>query len=171
MPVIQQSERRTLLSAEERQRVITALEFDPDAGDIVTFVERLETSSELHQFVLNYNSNDGLLPLWAIVKNAECDQGTALCIYWLLGDFAMDRETYRNKPNANRNGVGLIEEIEKRYENRFYTRQNIRFAPMDYLDWSPTKVKLVKHQHGGTLPFPEIMLEPSPGEDVLQELM
>ncbi|PHR97441.1 MAG: hypothetical protein COA78_27620 [Blastopirellula sp.] len=160
-----------MLSTEEKQRVIAALEFDPNKGDIISLVERLETSAELHQFVLNYNSNDGLLPLWTIAKNPVCDQGTALCIYWLLGDFAMNREAYHEKIDPNWNGVGLIEEIEQRYTDGFYTEQKVCFVPTDYLDWSPTKVKLVKHQSGGILPFPEIMLERSPGEDIPQEWM
>lgn len=160
-----------MLTPEEKRRVTAALESDPNSDEIVSLIERLETSAELHQFVLNYNLNDGLLPLWKIVRNAECDQGTALCVYWLLDNFALDRETHRGKTDPNRDGVGLIEEIEQRYGSGFYSRQDIRFAPLDTLDWSLTKIKLLKHQCGGKLPFPEIMLEPSPGTDVIKEWM
>ena len=158
-----------MLSIDEKQRVINALHFDPDAGNAVSLVERLQTSAEVHQFVLNYNSNDGLLPLLAVAKNTACDLGTALCIYWLLGDFVMGREAYNDKTDPDWDGVGLIEEIENRVGNGFYTNQNFRFVPLDFLDWSPTKLKRIKLQCGGTLPFPETMLEPSPGEDVPQE--
>ncbi|MEM7317019.1 MAG: DUF4274 domain-containing protein, partial [Planctomycetota bacterium] len=103
-----------LLSADERKRVIDALHFDPDAGNVVSLVESLQTSAEIHQFVLSYNCNDGLLPLRAIAKTTVCDLGTALCIYWLLGDFVMDRESYRDDTDPDWDGVGLIEEIENR---------------------------------------------------------
>ncbi len=161
----------TLLTTAEKQRVLAALEFDPDAGDVVSLVECLQTPMELHQFVLNYNPNDGLLPLWSIIKNPKCDQGTALNIYWLLADFAMNREAYTDRTESDWDGVSLINEIETRFTKRFYTIHDILFVPLNFLGWSTTKVKLIKHQCGGTLPFPEIMLEPCLGESVPQETM
>ena len=158
-----------MLSTDERQRVIDALDFDPDAGNVVSLVARFRTSAEIHQFVLNYNSNDGLLPLRAIVEMPACDLGTALCIYWFLGDFVMDRESYSDETDPDWDGVGLIEEVETRVKNGFYKNQGIRFVPLDYLDWSPTKLKRMKLQYRGELPFPEMMLQASPGEDVPQE--
>lgn len=155
-----------MLSIEQKRRVAAALNFDPEVGDIVRLVECLETPEEFHQFVLNYNPNDGLLPLWTITKSSNCDQGTALCIYWLLADYVLEREKYRNESNPKWDGVGLIEEIESRMANDFYTRKDIRYVPMDFLGWSHGQVKIIQHKNGGTLPFPEGMLDPSLGEVV-----
>ncbi len=160
-----------MLSLEEKRRVIAALDYDPDEGNVVKLVQRLKTSSELHQFVLNYNPNDGLLPLWSIIENPLCDQGTALCIYWLFADVILDRDNYQEKADRDWNVKGLVSEIEHHYMSGFYTHHAIGFAPMEYLDWSPTKLKLVRHQRGGDLPFPEILLEPSPGEIVPKEFL
>jgi hypothetical protein len=159
----------TLLTTDQKQRVAAALDFDPDEGDVVTLVERLETAAEFHQFVLHYNPNDGLLPLLTIVGSPACDQGTALYVYWLLADFVMDREAHRHKSDPKWDGVGLIEEIEHRYLSGFYTQQKIRFVPLGFLGWSLTKLKLVRQRCGGTLPFPATMAEPSPGNIVRQE--
>ena len=88
-----------------------------------------------------------------------------------MADVAMDRETYRRKTDPKWNAVGLIEEIEERVDRGFYSFQSIAISPLEYLDWTTTKIELVKHQHGGILPFPEHMLETTTGVPVPMETL
>jgi hypothetical protein len=160
-----------LLNEVQKQRVREALQFDPDKGDVVTLVEKLQGSEELLQFVLNYDPNDGLAPLWTIIRSEHCDAGTALLVYWLNDEFALNRHGLGRKPDMNWDGVGLIEEIEQRYLTGFYRARNIRFDPLEFMGWSYVKVRLLIHINGGKLPFPEQMLPASLGQPLLAELI
>jgi hypothetical protein len=158
-----------VLSQEQRERVVRALEFDPDADDLVDLVGKLESAEELHQFVLNYNPNDGLLPLEAVVRHPNCDRGTSLLVYWNLADLVLDREPHRHKIRPGWNGVALVELIEDRTSRKLYSTANIAFDPLEFMQWSQSRVSRLRLQQGGRLPFPEEMLHASPGASVPPE--
>ena len=108
-----------MLTPESQRRVLNAIQFDPDAGDIVSLVELLESGEELHQFVLHYNCNDGLLPYHSIIQRPKCDLGTGLYIYWQLEDFVFGSDDFDADDDPNWNGSGLVGEIENRWQTNF----------------------------------------------------
>ena len=79
-----------------RQRVANAL----NARDTsqVQAVRELLTAEQLHQFVLNYNVNDGFLPILAVVEHPACDRGTALYVFWLFDGFYEAGAAAERKP-------------------------------------------------------------------------
>jgi len=124
-------------------------------------VRLMNSPSAFHQFILNYNSNDGLLPLAHIAAHENCDLGTALLIYWLLEEDVLDRDSHSDDDNWN--GLKIVEAIEARVQAGNYAERTIGFDPKVYLNWTPLRVKRLKAQWGDAPPFPAIMLEPSPG--------
>ena len=69
-----------VLSTEQRERLRAAVDAAP-LGDYPPAIAALRTPAELHQFVLNYNCNDGFGPLWEVIGSPHCDRGTALYVY------------------------------------------------------------------------------------------
>jgi hypothetical protein len=90
----------------------------------------IKTPEKLHEFMTNYNWDDGIeIPLWAI-RNPLCDMGTALMIYWMAGaGYFSQFETKDDVPIYEKDNFDLIIEIENRYTTGFYTRNNILFDP------------------------------------------
>ena len=84
------------------------------------------TTEELHQFVQNYNFDDGLEPFEWIVKQKHCDKGTALCLYWHLEP---DFHCEKNRRDASNQDIELIKEIENRFLTGFYENEQFAFNP------------------------------------------
>lgn len=56
---------------------------------------------ELHQWVADYNWDNGLAPIWPIVESKETEFGTALMIYWRLeGPYLETRSHETNRLHA-----------------------------------------------------------------------
>jgi len=84
------------------------------------------STEEWHQFVQNYNYDDGNEPFEWLIKQKFCDKGTALCLYWYLQpDYYCGKE--RNY--AEDEDFLLIKEIEKRYLEGFYETELFSFDP------------------------------------------
>jgi hypothetical protein len=101
------------------------------------------TATELHQFVQNWNYDDGIEPFDWIIKQKHCDKGTALCLYWFLQPdyFCKFVNEDEAKEDINYESYKLIKEIEQRYCTGFYEDENFSFNPKDeFLDeYSNTK--------------------------------
>lgn len=98
----------------EREQVKRALRLNGDA--MVRGVERLTSSEQLHQFVLNYNVNDGYLPIRAVINHRACDKGTALYIYWQFAASSPAPKSATPKYDA----AALLREIETRFQDGSY---------------------------------------------------
>jgi len=84
------------------------------------------SAEEWHQFVQNYNYDDGNEPFEWLIKQKTCDKGTALCLYWhLQPDYYCGKE----KDYAEDEDFKLIKEIEKRYLEGFYETEQFSFDP------------------------------------------
>ena len=94
-------------------------------------VEKLESPTELHEFVLHYNWDDGVEIPRAIINNKHCDRGTALMIYWLAGPGYLyqygDREEISRQHEITL--YDLIKEIEEKYISGFYQNKKVLFNP------------------------------------------
>lgn len=89
------------------------------------------TTEEWHQFVQNYNYDDGNEPLNWLIKQKVCDRGTALCLYWYLQpDFYCNEGKLKaNSEILGNNDFELIKEIEKRFLDGFYETSKFSFDP------------------------------------------
>ena len=151
-----------VLSEEQRQRVRAALEVAP-LGDYPTALASLHTAAELHQFVLRYNCNDGLGPLWYVIRSSHCDHGTALYIYWLISD-VWQVEERRENSDAEWDFSGLAHEIEERCSSGFFVSQSIAYDPKPDLGWNRvSEYRYRRLVEQGRARVPSYMLEPTPG--------
>lgn len=113
------------------------------------------TAPELHQFVQHWNYDDGIEPFDWIIKQKNCDKGTALCLYWSLQPdyFCKFKNEDEIKAGINYETYLLIKEIEERYCAGFYVDEIFSFNPKDeFLD-----------EHSNTMCIPKEMLEQSAG--------
>lgn len=113
------------------------------------------TTPELHQFVQNWNYDDGIEPFEWIIKQKYLDKGTALCLYWMLQPdyFCRFESEAEIKEDINYETYQLVKEIEQRYVSGFYTDQNFSFDPKEeFLD-----------EYSNTKCIPREMLVKSPG--------
>ena len=160
-----------MLTETQRKRIDLALSA-PTRDEIVRSVNKLQTSIELHQFALNYNVNDGFRPLWAIIRNSNCDLGTAVYIYWQFANCLLPPVEIPppESPNQEWDAKGLTQEIENRVQSGSYQCQTIAFDPRTSLGWnSIVEYRLQRAKEEGVLSFPVEMLNPTPGQVVEQE--
>jgi hypothetical protein len=123
------------LTKEEKKRVRKALQGEFD-------YRKLKASEEMHQFAWHWNWDNGSEAMRWIIRQPQCDLGTALLIYSRAGG-----------------KDALIGEIEQKAQAGFYQSQNIRFDP-NTDDGS---------QIDPMANIPEIMKRASPGEPSIRE--
>ena len=88
----------------------------------------LQTAEQLHQFMLNYNINDGVDPVFAVLANPRCDVGTALYSYWLCWP-GFDDLRPRGQPDPAFDFDALRREIAQRLESDGFGSSHIFFDP------------------------------------------
>jgi hypothetical protein len=150
------------LSTEEKRHVLQALH-----GKIS--YKRLTEPEQWHQFALNWNWDDGYVPLQWIIRQENCDAGTALLIYWHATPGYFCQFADRNDVLAQGQDIAMydfVKEIELKYINHFYTRQHIRFDPTndDGYNWSNEYRDVRWQQH-----LPDAMHHPSSGAIAYRE--
>ncbi|PPE72055.1 hypothetical protein C3942_20380 [Solimonas fluminis] len=94
-----------------RQRVKRALCLD--GPEQLQAIESLSSSEQLHQFLLNYNINDGYLPVRAIVNHKACDKGSALYVYW---QFPPELRITNETAEPDYDAAGLLNDIRRRLD-------------------------------------------------------
>lgn len=115
------------------------------------------TSEEWHQFVQNYNYDDGNEPFEWLIRQKICDKGTALCLFWhLQPDFYCKEENVNAySENISDDDYNLIKEIEKRFVEGFYEQELFSFDPKQEFLTSETNVscipKIMQEKTNGTL--------------------
>nr|WP_294787995.1 DUF4274 domain-containing protein [uncultured Flavobacterium sp.] len=102
-------------------------------------------AAELHQFVQNWNYDDGIAPFEWIVKQKHLDKGTALCLYWMLQPdyFCTFQDEDEIKADVNYGYYLLIKEIEKRYCSNFYEDKNFSFDPKEKFLQENSNIKCI----------------------------
>ena len=116
--------------------------------------------AEWHQFVQNYNYDNGLEPFVWLAKQPECDKGTALCLYWYL-----QPDYYKGdvpKDDINYPDYALIKDIEKRFLSGFYQNEQFSFDPTlefltDKTDVRHIPVEMTQKTQG--IPFERLNVE------------
>lgn len=91
------------------------------------------TAEERHQSALNWNYDNGLDPLFWIIRQKDCEKATALAIFY---KFDLGRHLQiRNsgvKPTNDDEGVGLVEEIASKFSKGFYKASTIYYDGTEY---------------------------------------
>jgi hypothetical protein len=82
-------------------------------------------SAQLHEWIADYNWDDGLAPIWAIVDSPKTEFATALMIYWRLGGPWLKAEPGSVNDEAKR----LQNLVQERLMTGFYAQGSSRFDP------------------------------------------
>jgi Domain of unknown function (DUF4274) len=121
-------------------------------------------ATRLHKWVVAYNWDDGLAPIWAIADWPRTEFPTALLVYWRLGGPWLEGDSSPVHAEA----VRLQTLVRERLLAGFYSRGAVQFDPTAEL----TRVQLHKLRKSGV---PELLLgaggpaEPDPARDVGSE--
>ena len=93
-----------------------------------------------HQVAMGWNWDGGVAPLTWIVRQPQCDLGTALLIYWRGGPGFFKQYGSREDVPAYLSVelYDLLEDVEGRLTSGFYNRHEIAFNPRsdDAYDWT-----------------------------------
>lgn len=132
----------------------------PEYSDALTKYLKQRDPEVWHKIAMGWNWDGGLAPLAWIVRQPECDRGTALLIYWRGGPGWYKQYGGREEvpPFVSAENHDLLKDIERRYLSGFYTRHEIAFDPHDDqgFDWTneykdvPTKHPIPKEMFIGT---------------------
>ena len=95
-------------------------------------------AARLHQWVADYNWDDGLAPIWAIAGSPCTEFATALMIYWRLGGPWLEAEPGGVNAEAKR----LQDVVRDRLLAGFYPRGVSRFDPS--ADLSQVRVRQLR---------------------------
>lgn len=90
----------------------------------------------LHEEAMDYNWDDGVERLFEIIRDPDCDLGTAKLVYWN----GFDRKVF-----------DLMKEIEKRVADKFYKIGLVTYDPFEDREINMEDVNVKK--------IPEIMFE------------
>jgi hypothetical protein len=111
----------------------TLLESDRIA-QICEMVRQMESAAELHAFATKFNWNDDLSPLYQLLRHPQCDDGTALMIYW---DTRLFERTSDDLSDWERRIYDLAIAIEQQLISGGFPQKTIAFDPKAdrYLEW------------------------------------
>jgi hypothetical protein len=112
-------------------------------------------SARLHEWVTEYNWDDGLAPMWPIADSPRTEFATALLIYWRLGGPWLEVDA----APVNAEAVQLQALVRERLLAGFYLQGTARFDPSAEL----SRVQLHQFREAGV---PEVLIKPgSPTSD------
>ncbi len=126
-----------------RERVRRAL--FADGAERLAAIAALTGAEQVHQFALNYNVNDGLSPVRALLAHPACDHGTALCIFWLFED-AHDMPADPGL-DPEFDVLALLTALTSRLREARFASCDIHFDPTQGL--TRTQVHLLRKQGAG----------------------
>jgi hypothetical protein len=108
--------------------------------------------ADFHDWVSEYNWDDGLAPIRGIADSPATEYATALLIYWRLGGPWLESEPVGINAEAKR----LQAMVRERILAGFYPRGRATFDPSAEL----SRVQVYQLQKAG---LPELLLGPGPG--------
>lgn len=111
----------------------------------------MPSTTEIHEWIANYDWDDGLAPIGPIVDDAKTEFATALLIYWRLGGPWLEGDASR----VNHDAVKLQRLVRERLLRGYYPRIRLRYYPVE--DNRLSKVQVAKLKRSGC---PLDLLEP-----------
>lgn len=149
----------TLATTSELESKIVVPPEMTSAASVAALAKYLEDNGpdEWHKIASGWNWDAGVEPLDWIIRQPQCDQATALLIYWKGGPGFLAQYGSRHEvPSHALANYDLVKEVERRYVAGFYTRHEIAFDPRKHsgLDWTQEYPDVKK-----AIPIPEKMHE------------
>ena len=91
---------------------------------------------ELHCFTCNWNAGRGLKPLLKIIKNKNCDAGTALRLYWINDPYYyQEYATIGECPyEEEREMLRILRAVERRFKAKDFATKRIPFDPTPWIE-------------------------------------
>ena len=103
--------------------------------------------AELHEWVAEYNWDEGLAPMWAIAEYPRTERATALLMYWRLGGPWLEADSSAVNTEARR----LQAAVRERLVAGFYPAGASSFDPAEEV----SATRLHQLRRAGT---PEVLL-------------
>lgn len=100
--------------------------YEKTKDEIISCVKNTEDSVLLHMIAANYNWNDGLEVPESILKNKNCDLGTALMIFDLAEGYSFLMGDGDVLPYEL---VDFLSNLKEKIENGFFHNQSIKYNP------------------------------------------
>lgn len=107
----------------------------------------MQTPAERHEWVANYNWDDGLELIWPIVDDENTEFATALLIYW-----RMDGPWFAGSHGEAKR---LHDTVASRLTSGFYANRRLRYYPIE--DNELSKAAVLKLRKSG---LPSELIEP-----------
>jgi len=136
------------------------MDFEKYSQEFVRYLEK-SGPEQWHQSVRDYNQLLGLEPLKWIICNPLCDKGTALLIYWYIILMTGDKRDNDTEKliSFNDEWINLALEIEEKFGNDFYTKEEFAYDPSN-----DSGTDFTKGHHNGFIP--EVMFAATHGKSV-----
>jgi hypothetical protein len=99
------------------------------------FVKTANKPLEIHCFTCNYDASRGMKPLLQLVKNAFCDAGTALRLFWVNDPVYYSQYTsitdcpYPEEQDSMR----LLRAIKRRFKRNDFSSRKVFFDPAPWI--------------------------------------
>lgn len=107
--------------------LLSELLYEKTTDELVSYISNTEDSALLHMIAWNYNWDDGLEVPENILKNKNCDLGTALMIFdlaegytFLMGD---DGNAFQSEQ------INFLSDLKWKIENGFFENHSIKYNP------------------------------------------
>lgn len=130
-----------------------------------SLIEYLQKSDpdEWHKIARGWNWDGGVGPLSWLIRQPQCDRGTALLIYWKGGPgFLKQYGTREEVPGfISVEQYDLSKEVEGRLLSGFYGRHDIAFNPRDHEDYDWT----TRHDEASEK-IPQQLFDATSGRDI-----
>jgi hypothetical protein len=126
----------------ERDQVRRALELE-DGAAMAAALDRFGGAEQLHQFLANYNVNDGLLPCLAIARHPRCDRGTATWLYFQFSDllFHPEARADEGKKAPEWNADAVLSALESRFATSDFASEEFEFDPVKWLSLNALQLR------------------------------
>lgn len=108
----------------------------------------METPFQKHEWVAQYNWDNGFDAIWPIVDDEETEFATALMIYWRL-----DGPWF--EAGATAEAKRLHDTVSERLTSGFYSSRNLQYHPIE--DNQLSKIQVYKLRKSG---LPSELVEP-----------
>jgi hypothetical protein len=122
------------MNDEERGAVRMALALG-DGARMAAAIDGFTHRDQLHQFLCNYDVNDGFLPCHAIARHRALDRGTAMTLYLQFAEVVGDRTARAARAGSapEWNFDSLLTALETRLASDAFETSEIEIDPLAVL--------------------------------------
>ena len=99
------------------------------------FVKTANKPQEIHCFTCSYDASRGMKPLVQLVKNAFCDAGTALRLFWLNDPvyYSQYNSITECPISEEQDAMRLLLAIKRRFKRNDFSTRRVFFDPAPWI--------------------------------------